>query len=437
VSRETSTALLMGIGINATLRFTAAALAELPKPVDVSACVDAAYYEGNPNTGDFDQWAIAMQLVGFERLYVPNQPYYHKQYAASAKAKRGFIMFGFDVVHRYAYNTQLQSGAPTSFKEVVESLNVDVGACLHEHWYDNWVFLSMSTDEYFSFLHQDPKMLPKAPTRPVPLVGEYLSRFVTALTKPGRVDRMPLDALGRRWQCPPAACFPTRRYNTKPDANTERYGYEAPHLNASARSHKRLGMMQFNASDPAKSRLSFEDRIYRGTEKEPHGASRKCAYHPDWRTSATKISIHGMLPDGCPWNSWLTRSLSCDGEARPEYRPLCWELCARFDGKHSMRQPRVRPEASSANNTCLVHNGRYETSWNELYRGAPSEHIPACPKGSTQCNTSVLLERAHMRGQGNSSKTADWLLGMATAIKTELAAVMGEGKQGTWGPEPT
>jgi len=341
-------------------------------------------------------------------------------------------MFGFDVLHRYATGEQLSASKRTSFTEIVQALNVDVGACLHEHWYDDWVFLSMSTDEYFAFVHSDPAMLPKYPVVPTPLVQEYLERYVEMSTKPGRMDWMPLDPLGRRWRCEQAACFPVRWYGAKPDlSNTARLqtpSYENPALDESKRTHKRVTMTQLNESDIMASRLSFEERSYR-TRKDDiaAGAARKCAYHPDWRTVGTSTKIHGFHVDGCPDNGWLSKSRTCSLAARPQLRAVCWELCGYW-GKEN-RTDRILPQPvgwmkSRANNTCKpTHFDRHETQMSISYKGT-GRLIPACPKDNTASCVSPLLERAHMRGDNSDVVEAPWLSRLAPVVKSRLAEVL-------------
>ena len=416
--------------MQATIPFTLEALAGLPPPVSISACVDPAYFEGNSNPADFAQWALAMELMGFERLYVPRQRYYHKQYMLTARAKRNLVMFGFDVLHRYVADEQFNATRPTTFKELVTSLNINVGACLHEHWYDDWVFLSMSTDEYFSFVHSDPSMLPPAPTRPTPFIQEYLRRYLVQLTKPGRMDWMPVDPLNRPWRCAQAACFPVRWYGAKPDPNnTARvtYRYEDPQLDASARVHKRVSMIEFNESDIAASRLSFEVRTYRTRSQgvtHSHGAARKCAYHPDWRTTGPTTRIHGIIPDGCPDRSWLARSQTCARADPPGLRSVCWELCAFWGSSNRTDRITPKPTQTRTNNSCILsHSTRYETEgYAPTFRGA-GELFPVCSPSSPQSCTGPLLERAHMRGDNAKVEEAPWLSGLAQPVKSGLAQI--------------
>ena len=417
---------LSGVSLVASIPFTAEALDALPKPVSISACVDAAYYEGNPNKGDFDQWAIAMQLVGFERLYVPNQPYYYQQYRATALAKPGLVMFGFDVVHRYASGEELKSDQQTSFREIVEDLNADVAACLHEHWYDDWVFLSASTDEYFSFLHSNPSMLPKHPIKPTPLMGEYMQRYKSMLKVRHPTEEMPRDVLGRRWPCQSAACYTIRWYSARrgPNATKRAYIYEDPALNASQREHKRISVMQLNASNVEASLLSFETRTFRASWAPTHGAARKCAYHPDWRSSGPQMKIHGIVPDGCPSAGFLQRSKTCTSASRPALRTLCWELCGKWGNVTRNGHPRPRPFLGDANSTCGGSiKDRYETHIANNYRGH-WKHVPACPRNSSAACTGPTLERAHMRGEDDAHEEARWLAGVGPTVRRELASIL-------------
>jgi hypothetical protein len=424
--------------LEATIPFTLEALAGLPPPVSVSACTDAAYFEGNPNPADFPQWALAMQLMGFERLYVPRQLYYTSQYERTARAEPSLVMFGFDILSRYVAGEQFNASQPTTFYEVVTNVNINLGACLHEHWYDDWVFLSMSTDEYFSFVHQEGRgMLPTHPTSPMPYVQEYLRRYIRTLTKPGRLGWMPKDPLNRRWRCAQAACFPVRWYSAKPDPNNTKrvvYRYEDPQLDASKRVHKRVSMIDFNESNIGASRLSFEVRTYRTRSQgitHSHGAARKCAYHPDWRTTGPPTKMHGFVPDGCPDAGWLIRSKTCVRGQRIELRPLCWELCGFWGASNRTNRQdpnsdRIDPKPTKfrVNNSCIsTHSDRYETErYAPMYRGS-SRLYPACASGNPANCTGPLLERAHMRGDNADAVEAPWLTGLAPAVKSGLSTV--------------
>ena len=436
----------------ATIPFTLESMDGLPRPVSLSACVDAAYWEGNPNPGDFPQWALAMELVGFERLYVPNQPYYYHQYAETVRAKPKLVRYGFDMVHRYTVGEQFQAAKPTTFLEIVQNLNVQVGSCMHEHWYDDWVFLSASTDEYFSLYHDDPSMLPKPPTRPTRLVQEYLRRFVSHRTKPGRHDWMPLDPLGRRVKCRVGACFPTRWFSEKPGPNKtdgESFDYEDPSIDPARRKHTRVKLTDLNMSNIRGSTLSFEKRTYR-TKKafHTHGAARKCAYHPDWRSSGPRTKIHGFIVDGCPQDGWLRKSGVCDEGELPEFRPVCWELCARWgnttrvnftDATRIDRMPpsATYPNKGMINNSCVNDDERYET-WSAIFYRGESSLYPACSQSSPESCTGAMMERAHMRrcarGAGGCAGADDvihapWLSGMGPTVKEGLAAILGNDKR--------
>ena len=73
-------------------------------------------------------WLRAHYPEGFERLYVPNQPYYYHQYAETVRAKPKLVRYGFDMVHRYTVGEQFQAAKPTTFLEIVQNLNVQVGS---------------------------------------------------------------------------------------------------------------------------------------------------------------------------------------------------------------------------------------------------------------------------------------------------------------------
>ena len=300
---------------------------------------------------------------------------------------------------------------------------------MHEHWYDEWVFLSASTDEYFAFSPGTGSMLPQAPVRPTPLVHEYLTHWVDLLTKPGRKEWMPIDPLGRRENCPPAACFPLRHYVVPGSEYV--YNYEDPAKDPAHRAHKRVTVMKFNSTDIASSRLAFEERTFRNpSPMKNHGSNRKCAYHPDWRSMGPRTSIHGMIPEGCPSDSWLVRSRTCTLQDKPEFRALCWELCGVWGEELRLSFPRSSPSKSSLNNSCVNNDGmkRYETQMTAAYRGGSrtgSHFVPACQPDSPPDCIGPILERAHMRGEGASPHGSNysWLLQLAPTVKDGLQQV--------------
>ena len=422
-------------GLRATLPFVMEAFDGLPPPVAISACVDVAYYEGI-NEIDFHMWAISMQLMGFERLYVPLQRRYHHQYTPTMRSRalrRGLVVFGHDMTHRYVTGTgeQHRVEAETSFDEVITNINADVAICLHERWYDEWVFMSMSPDEFFTFVGGSPTMMPKLPTKPTPFISEYIDRYQDKLS-PERHTTLPLDALGRRWPCQSAACISVRLY-AEPNL-TENWSYEPPNLNASRRPHKRAGLVERNVSHIAKTPLSIEARTSRNWKEPPHGASRKCWYHPDWRAMepSLPIRIHGYIPDGCARDNWLAASKACSLASQPELRSICWELCGVWGSKTRGGPVPPTPPNGKHVGACgasaAQRNLRFEIKKAILYHGPPSAHMPACPLPYPPSSThdkcdGPLLERAHMRG-GREGQPATWLSGTGPTIRAQLAAAV-------------
>ena len=407
--------------LSATIPFVVEGMNGLPKPARTSACIDVAYHEGNDPVA-FHMWTIAMQLVGFDRVYVPKQRYYRHQYDMAVKAQRGMVVFGHDTVHRYLTRQQHKVEVPTTFDEVILGLNVMVATCLHERWYDEWVFLSMSVDEYFTFVHpDDPSKLPKQPTVPTPLVGEYMDRWQLYFTP--NISKLPLDALGRRWPCSSAACTQVRLYS-EPN-RTESFGYEDPRRNASQRVHQRIKIVEdSNSTNLARTPLSIETRTQRWPYPPPHGAARKCFYHPDWRAMSGTIKIHGFTPDGCPASGWLKKTKACSLATRLELKPFCWELCGYWGSSRREGLPFTRPTMiNHSTDACgyIIPNDRYDIRVARKHHGPPSEHLPACPAGSAKTCTGPEMERAHMRA-GAGGEYMPWLSILGGTVRTELAA---------------
>jgi hypothetical protein len=421
------------LGLSVKLAFTMEGMEGLPQPVDVSACVDVAYYEGI-DPMDFNMWAISMQLVGFGRLYVPDQYYYRQQYASAAHShalRHRLVTFGHDTTSRYLRDEQHRMDRESTFTEIISNMNADVATCLHERWYDGWVFMSMSPDEFFTFIAENATMLPKHPTAPTPLISEYIERYQAKITG-GRAKELPLDALGRRWPCQSAMCITVHMY-AEPNL-TEHFTYEQPSLNASQRPHKRAVQVARNVSDISRTPLSIEVRTARNGKDPPHGASRKCWYRPDWRSMEgfPQIRIHGYSPDGCTKENWLSRSKACLRATQAELRPICWELCGiwgkekRLDvvPAHSYLAEEIA-HIPACGASASERNLRYNIRLAKRYRGAPSAHLPACePTDPTLCE-GPELERAHMRG-GREGRPAMWLSSLGHTRRKQLASAVAQ-----------
>ena len=419
------------INLKATIPFRMESLSGLPKPVNLSACVDQAYHEGI-DKNDFDAWAYATELVGFQRLYVPGQRYYRRQY--EAQAKRGLVLFMHDMAHRYNRGRQHHWDAPSTFDEVLGTLDIYGCLCIHEHWYDAWVMLSHSTDEYFSFVNPlTPSLLPAPPTTPTPLVSEAIERYLMKVTKDRDLDRMPLDVMGRRWPCAALACTEVHWYSAYNPNQTSaaRYRYEDPRKNASERAHTRVANVQFNSSKSLVSAtLSFERRTRRAVKPPPHGGVRKCLVHPDYRATGANFRIHGFTPQGCSNQSWMARSHACELASHRSLRLLCWELCGFWGDKVRLQHPLARAwtHAAAEQEPCSVHSDdRYEMRILRNFRGPPSAHLPACkPDTDTTTCQSPQLERAHMRGDMGSDlePEARWLVPLGPVVRASMAAAM-------------
>ena len=100
---------------------------------------------------DFNEWATVQQLVGIDRVYVADQLRYRHQ--VLDQVHRGFAVLTHDYPHRYVHPGQRDAPQPpTSYEPMFYSTTSAYNMlCLHEHWYDDWVFVSYSTDEFFIF----------------------------------------------------------------------------------------------------------------------------------------------------------------------------------------------------------------------------------------------------------------------------------------------
>ena len=331
--------------------------------------MDAAYSEG-VNSRDLNAWAIAHQLLGFERLYVPGQFYYRRLH--DAQVERGLMMYGHDLPHRYVDRTARKPPyRPTEWSVQNAALSSVTSLCLHERWYDQWVFLSGSVDEYFTFFKCNScntSKLPDVPKHPMPLVQTVIGRYLAMRTHPSKKpSELPLDRLGRPKPCVAMGCVPHRIYGD-PERINEAW---TPAWITNSSSH--------GASSNRTDRLQIERHSMRFPNKPLQGSIRKCFVHPDWRAMAPQTKIHGFPPDGCPWLFPLRPQ--CIAASEPSIRLLCTELCGIWGRQRSTSFPPVRSFTQSSNDTCPNQGTRETDLFDMEMRDGKYE-----------------LERAHLRG---------------------------------------
>ena len=160
----------------AALDFTTESIVQLPEPARASVCLDLQYFEFIP-ARDFDEWAIAQQLSGIERIYVPDQLSYRRQ--AAAQFASGLALPSHDFAHRYVATGGRASPARSTYHMKVLSDGGSNYLCLHEHWYDEWIGVAWTPDEYL-VLNSYP-----VPQEPAPLVAQAIRSELAHQLTPG------------------------------------------------------------------------------------------------------------------------------------------------------------------------------------------------------------------------------------------------------------
>ena len=162
-------------GFSAHVNFTSEAISSLLPRARVSVCLDLQYFNFIPKR-DFDEWAFANELMGVDRIYAPDQLAYRWQ--VSSQAARGFVVPSHDFPHRYVGDGQRDAYNTTySMKERSDAACNYL--CLHEHWYDDWVGVAWTPDEYLTFENMG---VPPPAVR-TDLVSNAISGYLHVLAK--------------------------------------------------------------------------------------------------------------------------------------------------------------------------------------------------------------------------------------------------------------
>ena len=286
--------------------FTTESIADLPKSARVSGCVDPAYWDGD-RPSDFNEWAVAQQLVGVDRVYVADQELYRHQ--VSDQVIAGFVLPTHDWPHRYLPEVGRAVTNQTTYFLFQTTTNAQNFLCLHEHWYDEWVFVSLSTDEFFTFL-------PDADAAASHSIYDSMASF---LGKEGRRNQSNI--------CISQLCVLRPFYG--PDlsragvskSQSEPARWTNPNL-PSTRLHYSTGDV-----------LAVERFTQRYVRLPPSGSVRKCFTRPDWRLG-TRVKVHGFDVKSCPPR---LHGVVCKHGRSPAAREVCMQLCG-FWGRERCSQ---------------------------------------------------------------------------------------------------
>lgn len=295
---------------SARFTFRTEALQRLPSS-GISGCVDFAYHAGD-RPRDFNEWATTQQLVGIDRVYVADQLRYRDQ--VRDQVSRGFAFFTHDYPHRYVTPGGRDAPQPpTTYAMFYVTTSAYNLLCLHEHWYDDWVFVSYSTDEYFVL-----KGIAEPPKRREALVANAIERVWEKLKVPA-ADR--ISGWRRR---------PTNPYCTSMLCMYRPFYGPSHFVGGEAAEWTLPGNESTRLQYGSEGQLSIERFTHRFRVMPPRGSVRKCLVHPDWRLGS-RLKVHSFHMQACP-----LRGLDECNRGWPGLRSICLELCGVW-GNESTR----------------------------------------------------------------------------------------------------
>ena len=283
-------------GFSAHVNFTSEAISSLLPRARVSVCLDLQYFNFIPKR-DFDEWAFANELMGVDRIYAPDQLAYRWQ--VSSQAARGFVVPSHDFPHRYVGDGQRDAYNTTySMKERSDAACNYL--CLHEHWYDDWVGVAWTPDEYLTFENMG---VPPPAVR-TDLVSNAISGYLHVLAKSAPA-----------WPfCVAELCVVRPFYAPSALLPGESSTWTLPGQGLK---------VQYSTS----SQLAIERYIRRYYSMPKLGSVKKCFVHPDYRLG-TPIKLHGFRMVSCP--DHLAARQGCLAGHQSHLRRPCFELCGFF-----------------------------------------------------------------------------------------------------------
>ena len=334
--------------------FTTEAIERLLSPARVSVCLDIQYFDFFPKR-DFDEWAFAHQLMGVDRVYAPDQHAYHPQMVT--QIARGFVVPTHDMPYRYINETgnrttRLDHPSNTSYMDKEFLDRVYQYLCLHEHWYDDWIGVAWTPDEYLTF---DGFGLPP-PTVRTNMVADAIEQYV-------RFQRDQEIATNEWRFCVPELCMNRPFYAPKVQLSGEKGIWTLPGD----------GMqVKFGTGGE----LAVERYTKRYSLLSRSSSNRKCFVHSDWRLSA-QVKLHGFPMDSCP--GVLSHDKACKAGKHPHLREACLGMCGYF-GRQTCNQC-IAPPAPGCGRSSPRDITQTE---GPIMQGIELAHFRVAPKENTQ-----------------------------------------------------
>lgn len=120
--------------------FETEATAYLPE-VRLSACVQPPSRMGDRRR-DLEEFFATNEEAGIERMYTADMPYYYPSMARAVES--GYLVLGHKLYMRGGDLNHQPTLMSHRYHEDQFLLT-----CVHEHWKDQWIQMSLSTDEFF------------------------------------------------------------------------------------------------------------------------------------------------------------------------------------------------------------------------------------------------------------------------------------------------
>ena len=371
----------------ATIPFTTEAIDRLPTSARVSVCLDMQYFDFIPKR-DFDEWATAQHLLGVDRIYVPDQLAYRMQHAT--QFVRGVAVPTHDLPHRYVSPGGRSAPQNATYQMKLQS---DAGLnylCLHEHWYDDWIGMSWTPDEYLSFNRTGAP----PPSIRTNMISESLSAFAQAHAR---------DTFNRG---PPFWPFCVNLFCVN------RPFYGPPELRPGEAKQWTLPNEGLQQHFSVGSQLAMERFTRRYGNLPNEGSNRKCFVHPDYRLGS-RPKLHGFYLRSCP-ERLLDRG-GCAAAKIPVLWKPCRDLCG-FWGKEWFENSATPPAPGCGGTSADKKDAYYHP-----LGGTPRDH--------TETRGPIIegFELAHFRIPPpevvrEGFEEASWLRNLSAAVRPIVEA---------------
>ena len=245
--------------------------------------------------------------------------------------------------------------------------------CLHEHWYDDWVGVAWTPDEYLTF----ESMGARPPRGRTNLVSSAIRSHVEVQAN-----------FSPTWPfCEAELCVNRPFYGPSNTLAGEVTNWTLP--NDGLR-------MQYGAGG----QLAIERFTRRYWSMPRAGSIRKCFVHPDYRLG-TPVKLHGFVLSSCPER--LRAPSGCPAGRQPSLRRPCLELCGNF-GAEVCPQCLTPPAPGCGSSSPLDH---MKTKGGDVMESFELAHFRIAP-----------VENTHL-----GFREVRWLSNLSSVIRSTLSGI--------------